>query len=245
MPAVLITREDATDFALALAQRGYQTEHFPTIAIAPLSDWQTPDLARYDALIFTSANAVRCFAPAFLARLPNALSALRQTPRYAVGEKTLRALRELGIENARRAEKDNADALAQRLKRDGISGKRFLFIRGNRARDVIPTFIAQNGGVCDELIVYETLDAASREPERLARLLNRDDLEWIAFFSPSAAESLFKALKGGAFPSRLKIAVIGETTKTAVEALGWRVDAIAATPSAEALAEAIAKSDAR
>ncbi|MCS6988032.1 MAG: uroporphyrinogen-III synthase [Chloroherpetonaceae bacterium] len=242
MPIVLVTRpkDDAEEFVSALASRGFECAHVPTIEIAPIADWQTPNLAACDGIIFTSVNAVRCFIPALLAREPNSLSRLRHLTHYAVGEKTLRALRECGIESALCADEANADHLANLLKTRGISGKRFLFACGNRARSVIPTVIAQNGGVCDELVVYETRDVSAQNLEKLKTLLACKDVEWASFFSPSAAASFFNALRNFAFPSRLKFAAIGKTTQAAIEAMGFRVDAVASVPSAEALAEAIA-----
>lgn len=247
MPTVLITRPqaDAPDFANALARYGLGYEHFPTIDVAPIATWETPALNGYDGLIFASANAARCFLSELLAREPKRFARLRAMNHYAVGAKTNRALREYGIDSALYSDKGNAEHLVELLARIGVSGKRFLFLRGTRSLGVIPESIQRRGGTCDELTVYETRDIDGSRAQRLPELLARDDLAWIAFFSPSAAQSFFKLLNFAPLPSKTRIAAIGETTRRAVEELGYAVDLVAETPTAEALAQAIATATSR
>jgi uroporphyrinogen-III synthase len=94
--------------------------------------------------------------------------------------------------------------------------------------------------MCDELIVYQTSDLAPEDAKRLSDVLSCDVVTWVAFFSPSAVRAFFNALPNVSLPLRLHIAVIGNTTKEAVEALGFRVDVVSPVPTAEALAQAIA-----
>ncbi len=242
MPTVLITRPkaDASEFANALAQHGLRAEFFPTIEIAPITDWVLPTLEHYDGLIFTSANAVRHFISPLLSRAPNRFARLRAMNHYAVGIKTYRALQEYGIDSVLYSDKGNAEDLAELIRREGIEGKRFLFLRGTRSLGTIPDAIQKHGGTCDELVVYQTSDLSPEASQRLSELLARDDVTWVTFFSPSAAQAFFNALPSASLLLRVRIAVIGNTTKAAVEALGFRVDAIAPVPTAEALARTIA-----
>ncbi len=160
MPTVLITRPkaDAEAFVTALAAYGLRAEFFPTIEIFPLSTWALPDLKGFDGLIYTSANAVRCFLSELLSRAPNLFAQVRAMNHYAVGVKTNRALQEYGIDSALYSDKGNAEDLVEILKRFGIQGKRFLFLRGSRSLGTVPEAIQKYGGKCEELIVYETRD---------------------------------------------------------------------------------------
>ncbi len=242
MPTVLITRPkaDAAEFADALAQHGLRAEFFPTIDIVPITDWALPTLEHYDGLIFTSANAVRHFISPLLSREPKRFARLRAMHHYAVGTKTHRALQEYGIDSVLYSDKGNAEDLAELIRREGIEGKRFLFLRGTRSLGTIPNAIKKHGGTCDELVVYQTSDLTPEASQRLSELLSRNDVTWVAFFSPSAAQAFFNALPSTSLISQMRIAVIGNTTKEAVEALGFRVDAVAPVPTAEALAQTIA-----
>jgi uroporphyrinogen-III synthase len=242
MLTVLITRPkaDAAEFADALAKHGLRAEFFPTIEIAPITDWTLPTLEDYDGLIFTSANAVRHFISPLLSREPKRFARLRAMHHYAVGLKTHRALQEYGIDSVLYSDKGNAEDLAELIQREGIEGKRFLFLRGTRSLGVIPDAIKKHGGMCDELIVYQTSDLSPEHAQRISELLSRDDVTWITFFSPSAVRAFFNALPNASLPLRMRIAVIGNTTKEAVESLGFGVDAVAPVPTAEALARTIA-----
>lgn len=242
MPTVLITRPkaDAEAFAKALSCYGLHAEFFPTIKIEPLSGWALPNLEGYDGLIYTSANAVRCFLSEFLSRAPKQFARLRAMRHYAVGIKTNRALQEYGIDSALYSDKGNAEDLVELLRRIGIKDKRFLFLRGLRSLGTIAEALKKYGGGCEELVVYETHDLSDEASGVLPRLLSREDITWIAFFSPSAVQAFFKALPT-TFPHlRQRIAAIGNTTKDAVEHFGYSVQAVPEVPTAEALARTIA-----
>lgn len=243
MSTVLITRPkaDAAEFAGALTQLGLRAEFFPTIEISLLSGWALPDLEHYDGLIYTSKNAARGFLSELLSRAPNLLARLRATNHYAIGTKTNLALQAYGIHSALCSEKGNASDLADLLTRTGIEGKRFLFLRGTRSLGVIPEAINDKGGKCEELVVYETRDFSLERAHALFSLLSRADVTWVAFFSPSAVQSFFKALPTTSPRLRQYIAVIGSTTKDAVERFGYTAHAMPEIPIAEALARTIAK----
>ncbi len=243
MSTVLITRPkaDSEAFAKALMHYGLRTEFFPTIEIVPLSNWALPNLACYDALIYTSANAVRCFLSELLSRAPNLFAPLRAMNHYAVGTKTNQALQAYGIDSALYSDKGSAEDLVALLKRFGIQDKRFLFLRGSRSLGTIPEAIKKHGGSCEELTVYETRDLSDEVAGALPTLLSRNDVTWIAFFSPSAVQGFFNALPSNLPPLRQRIAAIGRTTKDAVERFGYCVQAMPEVPTAEALAESIAR----
>ena len=67
---------------------GLAIESIPLFEIAPL-DWSAPDASQFDAILITSANAIR-FGGAQLAKL-------KPLPVYAVGAATAAAAREAGF----------------------------------------------------------------------------------------------------------------------------------------------------
>src|SRR5204862_3541714 len=72
-------------------RRGIEAVALPLFETEPIA-WEAPDPARFDALLLTSANAVRLGG--------DQLDALRALPVHAVGEATAYAAREAGFEVA-------------------------------------------------------------------------------------------------------------------------------------------------
>jgi len=89
---VVLRPEPGASETLALAAtRGLDGVAIPMFRIEPL-EWQVPDPGEYDALLFTSANAVRFGG--------SGLAGLRGLPVHAVGEATAAAARAAGFEIA-------------------------------------------------------------------------------------------------------------------------------------------------
>ena len=72
-------------------QRGLSATAIPLFEIEPV-DWEVPDAASFDALLLTSANAIRCAG--------GKLETLRGLPVHAVGEATAAAARDAGFDLA-------------------------------------------------------------------------------------------------------------------------------------------------
>src|SRR4051794_25280604 len=81
--------------ASATAERarmlGLEPVMVPLFEVEPVA-WQAPDAARFDALLLTSANAVRMGG--------EELSKLRRLPVHAVGEATARSALDAGFDVA-------------------------------------------------------------------------------------------------------------------------------------------------
>ena len=71
-----------------------------------------------------------------------------------------------------------------------VSGKRVLWARADRGREVLPRELTQAGAAVEPLIVYRNVDLASLPRRRSLSVLERGELDWIALGSPSIAESL-------------------------------------------------------
>ena len=90
MTPLVIVRPEPGAGATAEAARklGLEPIVMPLFAVEPL-EWEPPDARYFDALLFTSANAVRHGGPG--------LDTLRSLPSHCVGEATARVARERGF----------------------------------------------------------------------------------------------------------------------------------------------------
>jgi uroporphyrinogen-III synthase len=97
MRRVLVLRPEPSASATAAQARalGLEPVVIPLFEIEPIA-WQAPEPARFDALLLTSANAVRAGG--------EQLTALRGLPVHAVGEATADAAREAGFDVASRGD---------------------------------------------------------------------------------------------------------------------------------------------
>lgn len=94
LPRVLVLRPAPgnAETIARLATCGVAAEPLPLFAIEPLA-WQPPSVGRFDALLLTSANAVRHGG--------RGLAGLAGLPAWCVGESTAAAARAAGFEIAR------------------------------------------------------------------------------------------------------------------------------------------------
>lgn len=203
--------------AAAVEGRGRIAIRLPLFATRPLA-WAVPDPAAYDALILTSANAVRLAG--------EGLATLRGLPVHAVGEATASA--------ARRAHFDviatggaGAAALVAQAKAAGVhralhlAGQERTLHAGGIVADVIPVYASEvlPVSVADvaALAGCVALVQSARAGARLAELVHDRRTVRLAAVSEAAA------------------AGAGQ---------GWAVTAVAACPETEALLDlAVALAD--
>jgi len=93
MTRLLVLRPEpgASATVVKARERGLNAAAVPLFEIEPI-EWEAPEPARFDGLLLTSANAVRCGGPQ--------IEALRGLKVYAVGEATADAAREAGFDIA-------------------------------------------------------------------------------------------------------------------------------------------------
>lgn len=193
---------------------GFDTLALPLFVVRPFA-WEVPDPAAYDALILTSANALR-FAG-------EALATLRTLPVYAVGEHTAATARARGFDVVLTGERDAA-ALVTAARKCGIV--RALHLAG---RD---RTLSEDEGVVKIVPVYENavldIDRAT-----LAGLAGTTAL----LHSPRAARRL-AALLAPAERAELAVAAFSPAVASAA-GTGWAAVVTAETPSDAALFAAI------
>jgi len=203
--------------AAAVEGRGRTALRLPLFETRPLV-WPVPDPASFDALILTSANAVRLAG--------DALGGLRSLPVYAVGEATASA--------ARRAHFDvvavgdaGAAALVEAAQEAGV--RRALHLAGRE-------HTLKAGGIVGRVLPVYASEALPIAPADIAKLDGA-----VALIQSARAGSRLAEI----VPDRgaLLLAALSEAA-AAGAGTGWRAVAIAARPETEALIDtAVALSD--
>lgn len=220
MRPVLVLRPEpgATRTADSARAMGLDAVVVPLFAVAPL-EWSARSAHNFDAVIFTSANALAHGGPAIFG-----YTAL---PTYAVGTATAEAARRAGFVDVREGGSDAA-ALVERLAADGRA--RVLHLGGLDRRD------AEAAGVTIERVaLYES--RALPKPEALATALVRAPVALA--HSPRAAARLAE-LAAPEQRARVILAAISAAAASAAGA-GWQSVAIADRPDDAALLELAAR----
>lgn len=148
MSRILVTRPEPG--ASATARRLHALKHEPVLlpltAIRPVDMPDIPDPGRFDAVLSTSANAIR-HAPARL------VGDLASTPLLAVGERTAEVARAAGFARVDAAEGDAA-SLASLVAVRFTPGSRLLYLAGADRGDVLEDRLRAQGHVVETLPTY-------------------------------------------------------------------------------------------
>lgn len=233
---VVITRPRAKSggAAAALANLGARVIFAPLIRTVPPRAWKPLDtalknLCRYDAVAFTSVNAVDFF---FL-RGRKILGRAPASPRVlaAVGRATAKAVAANGWHCSVIPDDARAEGLARILRVP--RGARVLIPRAERGLDILPKALRAAGVRVTVVPAYRTVaDAAGRSALRRALALGADA---VTFASGSAAVFGARDLK----ISGAAAVAIGPTTAAALRAKGVVPAAIAKRPDPESFARAV------
>jgi uroporphyrinogen III methyltransferase/synthase len=245
---VLVTREERQSGRMvrALRDAGAEAVVRPMIRLVPPDDWAEVDaaldaIASYDAVLITSANAIRFLAGRAEARgvslTPPGLQVL------CVGPQTANATRDAGVPVHRIPEsRYDADGLLDEItKHLPPRGRRFLFPRAEGAREVLPRGLASAGAQVDSVTLYRTLPPAIDAAEMRALLLD-EGLDALTFTSPSTVENFVALLddESRAAAGRCIVAVIGPVTAEALRREGFAPDVTAERASVPDLVAALA-----
>jgi uroporphyrinogen III methyltransferase/synthase len=242
---VLVTRpaEQAGELAAELRAAGAEPVLLPLVAVVALPDAAPLDaalekLAGWDALVFTSANAVRVFAARRSGRRPRAAA----PPAWCVGAATARAALASGLAvRGLPDEGGDASTLLRVILDDAtVAGRRFLAPCAEGARDVLAEGLRRAGARVDVLPIYRTIpapvDAAGLRAE-----LRAGALDALSFASPSAARAFAGHLDAESRAAALRAlrVAIGPATADALREAGLAPDAVAAEPSAAGIVRAL------
>jgi uroporphyrinogen III methyltransferase/synthase len=228
---ILITRaaDQAGEFGEMLAALGARVFECPTIRLVPPADHAELDgaiasLAGFDWLIFTSVNAVHHFF-ARLAELGRDTRALGGVRVCAVGPKTAAALAPFGIRADLVPADYKGEGVVAAFREIGANGKRILFPRADKARDVIPAGLAALGAEVVAPVTYRNVLPEALPPQVLAAL-EEGCIHCITFTSSSTAENLAALLGENRLLKLLDgvaVAAIGPVTAKTCRELGLAV----------------------
>jgi len=242
---VAVTRGKQGEDALSerLRELGAEVLDFPAIAVAPPADLAPLDaalrrLGEFQWVAFASANAVEqtLARMAVLGIPPRVLSAPRLAAvGPATAERLARAVRAPDLVPEVSRGRALAAALAPRVR-----GERVLVPRAEEGRPELLDGLAAAGADVAAPVAYRTVAVPPETLRPLGGLLERGEVDALAFASPSAVESVVAAL-GSRLISATAVAVIGPTTAEAARAAGLRVDIEPRDSTGAALAEAIAE----
>ncbi len=225
-----ITRPEGhmnSEIEMAL-ELGAQPILMPTIGIEPLTDWTEVDavlsrIAEFQWIVFTSVNSV----DALLGRLWKNGGDFRQLAGVrlaAIGPATAQRLAEYHLRADVVPDEYRGEALAAAMV-PHVAGKKVLWPRASRGRDVIPEALIAAGATFESLVVYRHVDV-DEFPADVMNALREGRLNWIALSSPSIARNLARLLTPEQ-RSRVKFAVISPVTEAAAIEAGLKVDAVA------------------
>jgi len=230
------TREQASQLAHALQERGAETLEIPTIRLEPPTERKILidallGLNSYDWLVFTSPNGVTAFFGAFF----KAFEDLRDVGGVriaAVGPATAAKLRELHLKVDVVPDEFVASRIAEAISEfESVENLRMLIARAEVANRDLTKQLEEMGAIVDDVACYQTVPETEDRNGAVARL-NESGADWITFTSGSTVEhfharmNLSELLK--AHPG-LKLASIGPETSKALAALGLK-PAIEASP---------------
>jgi len=223
---------------------GAQPVLMPLIEIRPVADTGPLDAAlnrldEFDWLVFTSANGVDAFFNRLWATGRDARS-LGKIRCAAIGPSTADALAEFRVRADVVPDEYRAEGLAAALI-PLVGGKRVLWPRANRGRDVLPNELTSAGATVEQVVVYENVDSAAL-PDDVLTTIESEQLDWIALSSPSIARSLAQALPDelrSKLGTTTKLATISPVTSQAAKDTGLPVSAEATAFTWDGIFEAI------
>jgi uroporphyrinogen III methyltransferase/synthase len=237
---VTVPSEETGRLCSMLEERGAGCVDFPLIEIQPLADYRFLDSAircmgAFDWVIFTSQNGVRFF----FERLAKASKDARWINRArvaAIGPKTAEALKAGGIVVDTTPDEFRQEGLLARFKKMRVKGKKFLIVRAEEARDVLPAGLRGLGATVSVVPAYRTKLRAAGGAKASAGILKGCDL--VTFTSSSCVEGFVKVF-GKRYPRSISFASIGPVTSATCRTHGIRVSIEAKEYTLDGLAAAI------
>jgi len=246
---VLVPRTKEQSGELSRLLRGYGAipEEVPTISVEPPRNPQQMDKAvrglvegRYEWIAFTSVNAVKAVREKFdeYGLDARAFSGLKVA---AVGDKTAQALTAWGIrpdlvpsgEQSARGLLEDWPPYDEVL--DPIN--RVFLPRADIATETLVAGLAELGWESDDVTAYRTVRAAP-PPAATREAIKGGKFDAVVFTSSSTVRNLVGI--AGKPHAATVVACIGPATAKAAQEHGLRVDVLADSPSADALAAGLA-----
>jgi uroporphyrinogen III methyltransferase/synthase len=194
-------RDQAAELIEQIESMGAEAIEAPMIRVVPPHDYgpldaACRDLATFDLIVFSSANAVDSFVQRLLAS-PFDFRELKGVTLCTVGPATAARLARHGLKADLTPPEYRAESLVRAISetRD-VRGLRILFPRADIGRETVADELRQKGAEVAEVIAYRTVAA---EPERdgepdIYRMLLERRIDVVTFTSASAVRHLVAGL---------------------------------------------------
>jgi len=227
---IIVTRAraQASGFLSQLKELGATAIEFPTIETVDPDSWDDIDdgidnASSYDWIIFTSVNGVGYL----LKRLKESGRDIRQLagPKIAaIGKKTAEALRELGIRVDLVPDEFRAEGILEKI--GDVNGKKILIPRAEKAREILPKVLEENGATVDVATAYKTIRPDSKKDEVLEAVKN-GEIDFVTFTSSSTVVNFKEMFSDEEFEmirEKVKVASIGPITSDKAREFGYIIE---------------------
>lgn len=242
---ILKSETESSDvYAEQLKEHKFNAIFVPTLGFgfknldALKTELMQPD--KYSGIIFTSPRSVDAVKESLQdEKLPDGWKTLHN---YCVGEVTNNLIRASFEDiSLRGKETGNANHLADYMKEqfEGNKNLPFLFPCGNLRQDTLIIKLSELGFRFVPCEVYETTSHPDLG-ENLVNALTQDNVEYLAFFSPSGVNYCIDYLTKNEIKfDGKKLIAIGPSTRKSLEGKGLSVYKTAEKPSVEYLIKAL------
>jgi uroporphyrinogen III methyltransferase/synthase len=244
---VLVTRaaDQAGEFSRMLVAQGAVIFECPTIHLVQPESWGEIDaeiarLATFDWTIFTSANAVSFFFDRLAAKGYDC-RAFGSCRVCAIGPKTAALLATKGVRADMIPADYKAEGVIAAFSTLDVRGKKILFPRADKAREIIPFALGEMGALVVAPVAYRNIIPASI-PAAALQALEEHLIQCVTFTSSSTAENLAAILGENRLLRLLEgvtVAAIGPITAKTCRELGLNVHIEPEKYTLETMTEAI------
>lgn len=234
--AVTRAREQASGLTGRLTALGAEVFEFPLIKILP--DHKAAGaavLCRPEALVFTSANAVKIYFDAMAENGPD-IRELAGVPIFAVGPATRDSLKARGLICEALPQKFSGKDLAEHMLGCVPPGSLVQIVRSDLSAGTAEELLKQHGYEVRDFTIYRTVCDA-RGAEEFLRLDAEGEIDYVTFTSSSTVRN-FVSAAGTAHP-RAKAVCIGDATAETARQCGMEVFAVADEATLDGLVKKI------
>lgn len=243
---IVVTRnpESAGSFSEKIRILGGIPVLFPTIQIGPPASWGSCDealemLDSFDWIVFSSVNAFDFFQQ----RLNSTKRVLGKIKIAAVGQMTAAAIKQKGGKVDLSPENYSANGLLEEFDKIQIKRKNILIPASDIALHTLRDELSARGATVKTVEVYGTVPNSDTDPELMSGLIQRDEIDCLTFFSPSAFRAFLQII-GTQMVEKLReskaaFAAIGPTTAEEIIKNEFNVDIIAKKSTQDEMISAI------
>jgi uroporphyrinogen III methyltransferase/synthase len=248
---VVLTRDEKgnSEMARKVIARGGEPVEFTTMAIKPLTDRSEfvqalARLADYDWVIFTSPNGVRVFFDDAMKKLQKDARVFASNKLATLGIKTAVALGLYGIKADFVPSVFTGKALGTQLvAHTNLHGKRILLLRSELASNELVGILEEAGADVNDVSLYTAI-AQAGDAAALRERMQKGEVQWVTFASPSSARNFFEQISPEAVRSfGVRVASIGPVTSRQLADIGVTVDLEATEHTVDGMLDAIERAE--